>query len=479
MKRLGNDGLKQRRKTFIAMLAAALLFFNLMPMNVLASNYYDYYDHCFLNGQVLRQGDQIFFSSGAGIVLVDGVNSDNVQDGYCYEIGADDNSTRPVNGVVNFYRASTFDVYNVALTTVYQIAFMTGFADVFVNTQYVASNGQVTEPADPVKEGYIFDKWQYSSVDNGLTSWHDWDFANDTIQGNLDLYAKWTPIVYTVVFNSNGGTGTMNNQARVYDDGTALPANAFTRTGYEFCGWNTMQDGTGTAYAAGSIANLTNIDGANVTLYAQWTELNWSEAIPQQTVNEGYQDISQELISNGYDTEEKIQDALYRAVVNDNPDLNGGNVVVGTKLYDVIFQVSFDGGVTYVPVTPQNFPPEGLVVNMPYPEGTNKDSFNFSVSHMFAYNVNGNTAGQIEKPAVTKTDTGIQFRVMGLSPILVAWTSIPAPEPEPEPEPQPVLEVRAPKTGDGANIATYMIMTSLIAGIALTAYGAAQKRRKR
>ena len=44
-------------------------------------------------------------------------------------------------------------------------------------------------------------------------------------------------------------------------------ANAFIRQGYEFVGWNTKADGSGTTYQAG--ATVANVQ-ANITLYAQW-----------------------------------------------------------------------------------------------------------------------------------------------------------------------------------------------------------------
>jgi uncharacterized repeat protein (TIGR02543 family) len=70
----------------------------------------------------------------------------------------------------------------------------------------------------------------------------------------------------TVTFNANGGTGSMNNQSANYNVATALTANAFTRTGYIFSGWNTAANGSGTAYANGAVYPFT----ANATLYAQW-----------------------------------------------------------------------------------------------------------------------------------------------------------------------------------------------------------------
>lgn len=73
------------------------------------------------------------------------------------------------------------------------------------------------------------------------------------------------PSSYTVSFNSNGGSGAMADQSA--SAATALSANAFTRSGYTFAGWNTAADGSGTAYADGASFPFS----ANATLYAQWT----------------------------------------------------------------------------------------------------------------------------------------------------------------------------------------------------------------
>eukprot|EP01037_Dinobryon_pediforme_P005920 gene5920-5989_t len=68
----------------------------------------------------------------------------------------------------------------------------------------------------------------------------------------------------TVIFNSNGGTGTMANQSA--SAATALTANAFTYANSIFLGWNTAANGSGTAYADLASYSFT----ANTTLYAQW-----------------------------------------------------------------------------------------------------------------------------------------------------------------------------------------------------------------
>ena len=69
---------------------------------------------------------------------------------------------------------------------------------------------------------------------------------------------------YIVTFNANGGTGTMAPQ--IAAAATSLTANSFTRTGYEFGGWNTATNGSGTAYTDGQQYDFS----ADLTLYAQW-----------------------------------------------------------------------------------------------------------------------------------------------------------------------------------------------------------------
>ena len=72
---------------------------------------------------------------------------------------------------------------------------------------------------------------------------------------------------YIVTFDANGGTGTMRSQEFVEGEAQALRQNAFTRSGYSFSGWNTTQNGSGTAYSNGQTINI----NSDMTLYAQWT----------------------------------------------------------------------------------------------------------------------------------------------------------------------------------------------------------------
>jgi uncharacterized repeat protein (TIGR02543 family) len=70
-----------------------------------------------------------------------------------------------------------------------------------------------------------------------------------------------------LIFDANGGTGTMSALKPNAGSDVTLPANTFTKSGYTFNGWNTKADGTGTSYL--DKAKLTNLT-ADLTLYAQW-----------------------------------------------------------------------------------------------------------------------------------------------------------------------------------------------------------------
>lgn len=120
----------------------------------------------------------------------------------------------------------------------------------------------------PTKDGYIFQGWEY----NGTTYKEGATISN--IQSDITLVAQWNPITYSVVFDANGGLGTMERQTFTYDDAQSLTANTFTRDNYEFAGWNTATNGSGKSYDdEEEVKNLTTENGATITLYAQWQKL--------------------------------------------------------------------------------------------------------------------------------------------------------------------------------------------------------------
>ena len=113
------------------------------------------------------------------------------------------------------------------------------------------------------RENYTFTGWN-TAADGTGTAYADKATVN--FSENTTLYAQWTqdPVI---TFDANGGDGTMGAQTVKPSEATALTANSFTRADYDFTGWNTAADGSGTAYA--DKAEITT--DTDITLYAQWT----------------------------------------------------------------------------------------------------------------------------------------------------------------------------------------------------------------
>ena len=123
------------------------------------------------------------------------------------------------------------------------------------------------------RTGYSFTGWNTQADGSGTPYLNNASVTNlaDVDNGNVDLYAQWTPNTFTVIFNKNhnDATGSMSNQTFTYDVAQNLTSNTFSRTGYKMVGWNTQADGNGTSYSdAQSVSNL--VSSGNITLYAKW-----------------------------------------------------------------------------------------------------------------------------------------------------------------------------------------------------------------
>lgn len=118
------------------------------------------------------------------------------------------------------------------------------------------------------REGYEFTGWN-TKADGSGTGYQPGDLVDLT--SALTLYAQWGAKSKYITFRANGGSGYMPAMTFPYAQTTAtLTKNLFSRSGYEFVGWNTRADGTGTSYA--DQQTITGITG-NLVLYAQWNKI--------------------------------------------------------------------------------------------------------------------------------------------------------------------------------------------------------------
>lgn len=138
-------------------------------------------------------------------------------------------------------------------------------------TEFFAGDSGVLPYA--TKTGFSFVAWyDYPWVDENSTVPGDAGFQvlPEGQVEDLVLYAHWEPIKVRVTFNINfpvAGQGPDNLSPILYGYGTEIDFVQFEDTnGYQFLGWNTKSDGTGTFYEQGDIFERTQ----RVTLYGTW-----------------------------------------------------------------------------------------------------------------------------------------------------------------------------------------------------------------
>ena len=134
-----------------------------------------------------------------------------------------------------------------------------------VASQTVKYGSKATQPANPTRTGYTFQGW-YTSKNGGTK----YDF-NQTVTGNVTLYAHWSVNSYTLTFDGNGGKASESSRTVQYGSPYGTMPTA-TRTGYTFNGWYTARDG-------GSQVHMGTVMGAsNTTVYAHWTANTYTVA---------------------------------------------------------------------------------------------------------------------------------------------------------------------------------------------------------
>ena len=116
--------------------------------------------------------------------------------------------------------------------------------------------------------GYNFTGWNTASDGSGVSYADEASITADNwLTSDFTLYAQWALIPFTVTYDANDGSGSQTTQVFYYGQSQALYDAVFSRTGYDFNGWNTAADGSGTSYTGYQMLTITDGD---VTLYAQW-----------------------------------------------------------------------------------------------------------------------------------------------------------------------------------------------------------------
>lgn len=223
------------------------------------------------SGSTIASGTNITFTA----TPADWYVFDNWHDGTNYVGGGVSPYVTTVNADLNL-KANFARYYKIATSaTNGTVSLMAGVNNVTADTK-IKKGTALTATATPAA-GYHFVRWELTGAVNSTsetTSPLNISKVEDFLGANTMAVATLTAVFetdvtnYTITFNANGGTGTMEAQNAPENVATPINVNTFTRSHYRFAGWNTAADGSGTVYAAD--ANITLIK--NVTLYAQWTK---------------------------------------------------------------------------------------------------------------------------------------------------------------------------------------------------------------
>ncbi len=104
----------------------------------------------------------------------------------------------------------------------------------------IVGGATVTLPTAPTKSGYTFSGW-YTAANGGGTQF----ISSTPVSTSITVYANWTPITFTVTFNSQGGSA-VSSISNIVGGATVTLPTAPTESGYTFSGWYTAANGGGT-----------------------------------------------------------------------------------------------------------------------------------------------------------------------------------------------------------------------------------------
>ncbi len=157
------------------------------------------------------------------------------------------------------------------------------------------------------RAGYTLNRWYAGentyTFENGIYN------DQTDVDGCFWVHADWKENTYKVVFNPNGGEGTMADQTFTGSVGyTVLAKNAFTKTDYTFAGWGLSATSNAVTYSDNNCAVTTTVqsfftkqaDGTYLlTLYAIWEPIEQPAQLRKITYIDAGKGTMDDYVDNG------------------------------------------------------------------------------------------------------------------------------------------------------------------------------------
>ena len=316
--------------------------------------------------------------------------------------------------------------------------------------------GSYTLPANAftAPQGKQFKGWSLTSNGDVIET------QTIDVTNNTTLYAIWENIpavTYTITFNSNGGTGTMNPVQ--YAGNYTLPANGFTPpANKQFKGWALAADGNVIATAT---INVT----AATSLYAIWEDISVD---PSSLIDEN---ITEQQASAGYNTtafaDAKAAGKTVKITIGtasilfDSAAVNAigstANTTIAMTISDNVAELNIPGAQKVVEITLNGFTAGNATVVVPFTTAVPQGKI------AKVYFVYGNSKMDMN---ATFDGTKATFTVPHFSKYVIVFDDIPAPQPENPDEPA-VQPKKGLSGGAIAGIVIAIVVVLAGAGVAV------------
>ena len=278
--------------------------------------------------------------------------------------------------------------FNIIVLPTWTVKYDINGGNGIINDQIKISNCDIKiSDIIPTKSGYTFLGW---STNKDATTAQYQPGGKYTDNSGATLYAIWKINTWTVSYNMNGGSGSIDDQIKTYGVDLTLSSKIPTRDGYTFVGWNSHANATTAEFQP----NWKYVNNYGIVLYAIW-KINAPTDKPvisnlKDTYSEG---------SNLTFTWNKVDRATsYGVAIWRNP---GGE---STKIVDT--------SVTTTSYTLNNMIPAkyGIYIYAKNESGSiSSDLYNFYVPFTIKYDLNGGT-GTIS-PTYKKLDIACNLSI--------------------------------------------------------------------
>ncbi|MDD4354958.1 MAG: InlB B-repeat-containing protein, partial [Candidatus Izemoplasmatales bacterium] len=161
--------------------------------------------------------------------------------------------------------------YDVILGAIYEVeAYEITYLNLSGTTQTNPGSYNIETPtfnigAPTNRTGYTFTGW-YTEATGGMKVE---EIAMGTM-GDMTLYARWTPIVYSINYENVFSTTHSNPASYQINSTTIILNNPTARTGYNFVGWYTALDG------GDIVTEISSGSTGNRSVYARWSAKNYT-----------------------------------------------------------------------------------------------------------------------------------------------------------------------------------------------------------